>query len=334
MVEISLNAGGARFYDELANRAAELNVEVTKIGNYEVVDAGVRTQGSFEAGVLVSKMCAGGLMELTISTREYGGTLLPCVEVYSEKPALSFLGGIYGDWEIDLPDFKGIGSGPARALALNRDLPKGVKKNLGSVNRGYHIYSPTQIYDLIGHKEISDVAYILLETSQLPAEKDLDWLQKQVGYKVRLRVVAARTSSRTMSVRLVSSVAETGLHKLVLLGVDPKLVKVALGNAPLPPTAFGDDDLANGMANDAIRYGGAVYYEVESGALNGIDLSELPPKNWQLNFHELMRGGFYSVDLGDFSAASFTLVSDRGLHRSGKIRADLLLKSFYRVATR
>ncbi|WP_449462689.1 methenyltetrahydromethanopterin cyclohydrolase [Tardisphaera miroshnichenkoae] len=327
---ISLNATAAPYYYALLERSKPLKVIEVKIGKFRVVDAGVRTPGSHEAGKLVSQMCACGMLDVNFGLFSYGSVNLPSVQVHSDMPALSFLGGTYGDWEIEIEDFKAIGSGPARALALNRSLPRGVKENVDKRAYSYRIYSPAEIYSLIGHREASDEAYLLLETSTYPDEKVLTWISEQVGVEAdRLHVVIARTSSMTMSVRLASSVAETGLHKLVLLGLDPKRVKTAYGSAPLPPTVFGDDDRANGMANDAIRYGGSAYYELEEGALDGLNVGLLPPTHLEVDFYSLMKGGFYSVDLGDFSAAQFTLASGRSVLTVGRIREDLLLASFF-----
>ncbi len=327
---ISLNATAAPYYRALLENPEPLRVMEVRIGKFTIVDAGVRTVGSHEAGKLVSQMCASGMLDLVFGLSNYGSVNLPSVHVHSDMPALSFLGGTYGDWEIEFGDFRAIGSGPARALALNRALPKGVRENLEKKAYSYRIYSPAEIYSLIGHRETSDEAFLLLETSRYPDEKALSWISGQVGVEPdNLHVVIARTSSMTMSVRLASSVAETGLHKLVLLGLDPKKVKAAYGSAPLPPTVFGDDDRANGMANDAIRYGGSAYYELEEGALEGLNVGLLPPTHLEVDFYSLMKSGFYSVDLGDFSAAQFTLATGRSVLTVGRIREDLLLASFF-----
>ncbi len=327
---VSLNAMAAPYYEALLQSPQSLRVTQVKIGDFYVVDAGIRSPGSYEAGKLVSQMCAAGMLDLSFGISTYGKFDVPTVYVHSDMPALAFLGGTYGDWEISETGFSAIGSGPARALALRRDLPKGVRENVSRKAYNYRIYDPSQIFSLIDHQEKSDDAYLLLETSGYPSEKLLGWIASQVGVDRKgLHVVVARTSSMTMSVRLASSVAETGLHKLVLLGLDPKKVRVAFGSAPLPPTVFGDDARANGMANDAIRYGGSAYYEVEEGALEGIDLRSLPPTHLNTDFFTLMKDGFYSVDLGDFSAAKFTIVVGRKAVTVGRVREDLLISSFF-----
>jgi len=335
MPSLSLNELAKPHFESLLERAEELGVKRLRVGKYEVVDAGVNVIGSYQAGVLVSKMCAGGLMDVSLGVCQYSGYALPCVNVHSDRPALAFLGGVYGDWEIAVDGFRAIGSGPARALALDRDLPKAVaeKAREGGYPSGYKLYGPRQIYDLIAHREVSDEAYLLLETSQVPSEDQLEFLRLQCGISSPqgMHVVIARTSSRTMSIRLVSSVAETGLHKLVLLGADPKDVDLALGSAPVPPTVYGRDEAANGKDNDAIRYGGSVYYEVKQGSLEGINADALPPTHWDTGFARLMAQGFYAVDLGDFSAAFFTIVEE-GTGRvkvAGRLRVDLLMSSFF-----
>ncbi|MDP7974672.1 MAG: methenyltetrahydromethanopterin cyclohydrolase [Thermoprotei archaeon] len=336
MSDISLNRLSAPYYDRLTEMASSIGVAIVRVGEFEVVDAGVKTSGSKEAGVLVSKMCSAGLMNLELGESAFGPFELPTVTVWSDNPALSFFGGVYGDWEISLPGLYAIGSGPARGLALPRPLPRGVSDNLAALRqRGYTIRTPQQIFESIAHEEISDEAYLLLETSDFPEEEHLKFIASSCRVEPSgLHVVVARQSSPTMAVRLVSSVAETGLHKMALLGLEPRLVKFALGKAPIPPVLPALDDQANGKANDAIRFGGIVYYELQRQGLEQLlpKLDRLPPTHPSIRFQALLASGFYSVDLGDFAAAKYVLTDGSRVVSSGDLVEEKLISSFFGVA--
>ncbi|RLG86657.1 MAG: methenyltetrahydromethanopterin cyclohydrolase, partial [Thermoprotei archaeon] len=60
-MSLSMNKLAANIVKEIIDREKELNVVTKKIGRATIVDAGLKTRSSFEAGILISKICLGGL---------------------------------------------------------------------------------------------------------------------------------------------------------------------------------------------------------------------------------------------------------------------------------
>ena len=95
-----------------------------------------------------------------------------------------------------------------------------------------------------------------------------------------LIVVVAPTASIAGLTQVAGRVVEVGIHKLRTLGLSPKVIRYAMGYAPIPPLGT-DFEVAMARTNDAILYGGTVYCTVDyddeagiaedrrAGAING-----------------------------------------------------------------
>ncbi|MFQ6077262.1 MAG: methenyltetrahydromethanopterin cyclohydrolase, partial [Candidatus Bathyarchaeia archaeon] len=223
------------------------------------------------------------------------------------------------DWELQIQGFPVIGSGPARALALNRRMPAAVASKRDAYEEaGYVINSPPEIYEKIGYRDFSDVAVIALESPVLPTNETLQGIAEQCGVEPRrLYAIVAPTSSIVGSVQVAARVLEVGIHKLGLLGFDLK--KIVSGSAysaiaPVHP----DSDEAMGRTNDMIWYGGVTFYTVECDDEDVRRIiSRIPAeasKDYDKGFAEIFRGarhGFYDVDLGSFAPAIVTINNAR-----------------------
>ena len=59
---LSVNASSERLVARLIDDAARLHVDVTRTdGGTVIVDAGVNAKGSADAGILIARICMGGL---------------------------------------------------------------------------------------------------------------------------------------------------------------------------------------------------------------------------------------------------------------------------------
>jgi len=240
---ISVNQRGWVLAQKL--RDAPQKYEVSAKENSQgvtIIDTGISVPGSLEAGTLVTEICLGGYGEATFTTTKYADDLtLNAISVQTNYPAISALGSQFADWQIKEGDYFAIGSGPARALA---------RKN-------------KQLYEKIGYKDESDRAVLVLETSKEPSggitRQILDECKVQPN---RLILILAPTTSIVGSTQVSGRIVETGLHKLLKLGLDPKLAINAHGSAPIAPVhkKFGE---AMGRTNDAILYMGEAFYEVK-----------------------------------------------------------------------
>jgi methenyltetrahydromethanopterin cyclohydrolase len=322
MVEgkISVNDNAFNLVEEMISRADILGVRITKTGNgATVIDAGIETTGSFSAGKYVTEICLGGLGRASLSVTDYGGGLvLPSIFVETAYPAIATLGSQFAGWRINDKDkkFFGMGSGPARALALE----------------------PKELYGKIAYGDTASKAVIVVETGNAMNNDIAEIVASKC--KVRsnsLYAIVAPTSSIVGSVQISGRVVETGIHKLSEVGFDPKKIRHACGVAPVAPV---HPNLAKAMGrtNDVILGAGRVYVGVEADEND--DISEIvarvpssSSKDYGKPFHQIFKAAgydFYKVDPGLFAPAEITIndLKTGKLFHAGQIDADLLRKSF------
>ncbi|MBS7637659.1 methenyltetrahydromethanopterin cyclohydrolase [Candidatus Bathyarchaeota archaeon] len=317
---------------EMLTRDDELGIKAYRSPcGATVIDCGINVRGSVDAGIYVARITAGGLADVYIQTIDYGEFALPCVHVSSSHPILATLGGQLGDWEVRDGEYFAIGSGPARALALDREIPRPVDAKRENYRRmGFITYTPREIFEKIGHIEVCDEAIISLETSELPPDKTLRMIAEECGIEpAKLYAFVAPTSSIVGSVQIASRVVEVGIHKLALLGFDFTKIFFGSGYAPIAPV---HPDLAEAMGrtNDAIRYGGVTYYKTDY--LDDEQLEEfvakVPPRDGR-SFAEIFREaaqGFYDVDLSAFAPAVITVsnIKTGNSFTAGRVNKELL----------
>src|SRR5207245_3780436 len=118
-----MHAGAARLADALADDAAHLGVEVSRLPDgARVIDAGVRAPGSIEAGRLYAECCLGGLARVVVEAAPLGDATLLQARVAVEHPLVACMAAQYAGWKIQIGKFFAMGSGPARSLAAAEPL--------------------------------------------------------------------------------------------------------------------------------------------------------------------------------------------------------------------
>ena len=236
---INLNKSAMRSFNKLVDDADKYGVlvEQSSVGA-TLIDAGIKAQGGYLAGELVTEICLAGYGRATVMPVQYGDIILPSVFIQTDHPALSLLGSQFAGWQIKGENYSAIASGPARALALK---PKG-------------------LYTKLNHQEKSDIAVIVLETETAPPPVVLEEIASKCNVSTKnLFVVMFSTTSLSGATQVSGRIVETGLHKLERLGLDLSTVKHAWGYAPIVPVhpVAGE---AMGRTNDAILYGGVTNY--------------------------------------------------------------------------
>ena len=120
-----------------------------------VVDCGIETWGSLEAGRLFSEICLGGLGSVQVRELHLDGLVLPGVEVSVSHPVVACMASQYAGWAVKSPktedakSYFAMGSGPARAL-----------------------YRGDPIFSSIDYRDPADVAVLTLESRTLPPPAD------------------------------------------------------------------------------------------------------------------------------------------------------------------
>ncbi|MCC7554125.1 MAG: methenyltetrahydromethanopterin cyclohydrolase [Methanobacteriaceae archaeon] len=317
---VSVNLEAKKVVDSMIEKADELNIAVSKLNNgATILDCGVNVEGSFKGGELYTKVCLGGLGEVGISIPgDLSETFsLPSVKTKTNFPAISTLGSQKAGWSVSVGDFFALGSGPARALALK----------------------PSETYEAIGYKDDADIAILTLESDVLPGEDVAEYIAEECNVDVNnVYLLVAPTSSLVGSIQISGRCVENGTYKMLeALDFDVNKVKIATGIAPIAP--IDPDGLkAMGKTNDAVLFGGRVYYYIDSE--EGDDIADLAAKlpssaadSYGKPFFDVFKEAdfdFYKIDKGMFAPAEVVINDLRTgkLYNTGFINLDLLKKSF------
>jgi methenyltetrahydromethanopterin cyclohydrolase len=130
---------------------------------------------------------------------------------------------------------------------------------------------------------------------------------------------------------------ETGLHKLRKLGLNPHLVRYAVGYASIPPLCR-EFEVAMARTNDVILYGGIVYRTVkhdDEGALRK-NVEQAPSrasKSYGKPFLQILKEAnrdFYRID-HNLLASAVLIINNMKTGRtfkSGQINIEALKESF------
>ncbi|MFH0915558.1 MAG: methenyltetrahydromethanopterin cyclohydrolase [bacterium] len=314
---ISLNDIAAGIVRRMMADAELVGVKVSRLSNgATVVDAGVETPGSLEAGRLFSHACMGGLGDLQFRALELEGSALPGVEVSVSHPVLACMAAQYAGWAVNVPGegtsrpYFAMGSGPARSL-----------------------YRGEPLFQTVEYRDPASVAVLTLETRQLPSAEVAAWIADKCHVSSGdLFLMAAPTASLVGSVQIAARIVETGLHKMHEVGFDINTVLSGFGSCPLAPVAA-DDLEAIGRTNDAVLYGGRAWYTVQTDDAAIESVMELLPssasRDYGLPFGELFRrygGDFYQIDPLLFSPAELSLTNATSgrTFRAGRVNATMV----------
>jgi methenyltetrahydromethanopterin cyclohydrolase len=314
---LSLNERALARAEALAVDAEALGAAVQTLSNgTRIIDCGVEVPGGLEAGRIFAEVCMGGLGSVTYTHLQFlNDWWLPALKVYTDQPMLACMAAQYAGWSVSKDDYFAMGSGPARAL----------------------IRAEKELYEELGYVDEATSAVLCLETGTIPSPAVADYIAERAGVKPEsLTLLAAPTACTVGSVQVAARVVETGLHKLHEIGFDLRQVLNGFGTCPLPPIAK-SDLRAIGRTNDAILYGGQVYYTVKA---EDEELEELIPKvpsstssDYGAPFYDTFKGyefDFYQVDPLLFSPAEIyvtNVVSGRTF-QAGQVNPEVLQQSF------
>lgn len=310
---LSVNERALEIAEGMMDWAEEIKVEATTLKNSaQVIDCGVNVTGSYEAGLMFTDICMGGLNTSSISVHKLGDVPLSFIDVTTNHPAIACLGSQKAGWQISVGDYFAMGSGPARALAMK----------------------PKKTYERIGYQDDSDYAVIALESNQLPDEKVMEFIAKACGVDVENTVaLVAPTASIVGSVQVSGRVVETGVYKLNELGYDTTKIVCGSGTAPIAPVVK-DDTRAMGSTNDSVIYHGSVNL-----TLKGFDeeVFRKVPSNTSSDygkpfFKTFKDAGydFYKIDVNIFAPAEITVndLETGKTYHIGRLNAEVLLESY------
>lgn len=273
-----------------------------------VLDAGIKSPGGIEAGLLIARVCLADLGQVEITA--VNGWPWPAITVRTDQPVVACLASQYAGWQIQVGKFFAMGSGPMRA-----------------------VYGGEKLFEELGYRETASRAVGVLEADKLPGEEVIAYLVDKLGVQpANLRLMVAPTTSLAGMVQIAARSVETALHKLHELGYPLSEILGGFGMAPLLPVAPGAVE-AIGRSNDAILYGARVWLWVQSEddriAEIGPRVPSCASRDFGQPFAEIFRnygGDFYRVDPMLFSPAEvhfWNLRSGRSFSFGG-VRQDIL----------
>jgi methenyltetrahydromethanopterin cyclohydrolase len=314
---MGINEMAFEVFEEMLDFEDELQLEATELDNGTIViDAGIKAQGGFGAGLYLSRLCMADLADIQLTPVDINGILMPGVQVATDHPAVSCMAAQCAMWQIKVDKYFAMGSGPARVLARKtKDL-----------------------YEKIGFEEFSEVGVLVLESNKLPDASVSAHIAEKCGIDPSdLRLAVAPTNSVAGMVQVSARVVETGLHKLFTMGFDINAIKSGWGRAPIAPI-IGDATMCMGASNDSIIYGGDTYYSVEYENIDELQqyLKNMPSeasKDYGAPFYKTFKAAgfdFFKVDHNVFAPAKVVVneLKSKRTFICGKVNPAVLAESF------
>jgi len=314
--KISVNRTVGNLVKKLCDQAEEFGVIVKETrSGATLIDAGIEAKGGLLAGRMITEICLGGYGKAKIFCKQYDDLELPSIFVYTDHPAVATLGSQFAGWRIRVGEYTAIASGPARALALK----------------------PRELYEKIQYNDKSDTAVLVLETAKEPPEDVIAYVSDECKVAPdALSLILVPTSTVAGSTQISGRIVETGMHRLMELGFNPKLITSACGYAPIAPVhpKFAQ---AMGRTNDALMYVGVAYYTTsydDDERLKKL-VDEAPSstsKGYGKPFFEIFKEAgydFYKIDPGLFAPAVLIVNNAKtgSTFKAGKIDVKVFKRS-------
>lgn len=312
---LSVNNNSLKLVRKILENLGDYNMIEETVRGVKIIDSGINAKGGYDAGKTITEICLGGYGRVDISYAKYDDLELPLISVYTDYPAIATLGSQFAGWRINVGNYQSIGSGPGRSLSLK----------------------PKELYEKIAYRDHSSSAVIVLETSKKPTIEVLTYISKECNVNLDdLYVFLVPTSSFAGSIQISGRIVETGLHKLMEVGFDPKKAISGFGYAPIAPVHPKFTE-AMGRTNDMILYGGVVYFTVEWDDDTGLrEMVERIPsstsKDYGKPFSEIFREAdydFYKIDPTLFAPALVMVnnVKTGRLFKAGQVNVQVLKES-------
>jgi methenyltetrahydromethanopterin cyclohydrolase len=312
---LSLNHNALELVKDMILRSGSLNLAVSHSNGATIIDAGVNTSGGLEAARRIIEICMAGLGRAAISSTDEFGVMLNEVYVTTDQPSTALLGSQLAAWNFKTPDYKALVSGPARVLA---------KK-------------PKKLYEELGLDDKASVAVAVLEADSLPSGEAIKSLAGACAVDVSsLYAIVAPAGSIAGCVQIAGRSAETFLHKIHNLGLNPNAAVYVSGVAPAAPP-HPDPSWAMGLTNDMLLYGSRVQAAVRFDDDERLEeLVEKSPSSASDSYgrpfkeiYEEAGRDFYKIDRNLFSPSMvsvYNLTSGK-MHTAGRVAPEIIRAS-------
>ncbi len=325
---VNINDLTLKLVNQIIDNKEVLGAKVEKLSSGQtVIDL---TNGTWEAGRILSEICMGGLGSVKFNSCNVDGHFFPTLNVSTSEPIISCMASQLAGWSVKLKKdvekdgkvkkkvvFQSLGSGPARAKARGEAL-----------------------FEEISYTDSSDCAVIVFETRTMPNEEVMAIVTEKCKVPAeKTFAVCAPTASLVGSIQVAARIVETGIHKLHEIHFPLDLLMDGFGTVPIAPVAK-DDFAAMGPPNDAMFALGQTFYTINVEKDKEAELFELLKKapastssSYGKPFNVIFKEAefdFYKIDPGLFAPALYTVNNIKtGKSISvGKLDNDLLKLSF------
>ena len=315
-MNISINQISSKLVKNLLNNADKLNLKVKEGAlNCTIIDAGINTPGSIEAGLLISEICLGGIGSVTITPSNFfDDSTMMQISVHSSHPVIACLGSQYAGWSLSSDGFFSLGSGPVRSIAQKEE-----------------------IFNILKYTDDYEKTVTILEVDKEPPKEIVQKVSEDCKIKPQnLVFILTPTTSVSGNIQVVARVLEVAIHKVHELGFPLDRIESGFGTAPLPP--IGKNFVsAMGRTNDSIIYGGNVQLLINGPEDDLIDLAKKLPssnsKDYGKTFKKIFEEynqDFYKIDGSLFSPARVIINSKESgkTYKSGDINKKIIKNSF------
>lgn len=300
---------------QLISSAEALQLGITKHeSGCTVVDAGIKSTGSAEAGRLIAEICMGGLGAVTLQEDNRFAGYSDAISVTSNQPVIACLASQYAGWALSHEKFFSLGSGPARALAQREDL-----------------------FRELAYTDSAESTCIVLETDKIPPVEVIEKIVRDTKIPAeKLTIILTPTTSIAGVVQIVGRVLEVALHKAHTIHFPLENIVCGSGMAVLPPVSK-DFMTAMGRTNDAILFGGEVALQIRCEDAAAAELAANLPssssKDYGKTFAQVFKFynmDFYKIDAMLFSPAKVTVTNLQtgNVFKGGQLNSDLIALSF------
>lgn len=306
----SINRSAVELVDEALDFAEELGVVAAELDcGATAIDFGVAADGGIEAGLMLADIQTAGLATIYTQMDRIGGAPIPYVELTTDHPAVALLCSQKAGWELDLGEFNGLGSGPARALV-----------------------GEETDFERVGYYDEFDFAVLTVESIDLPDDRIAEHVADRCNVEpTSLFLPTYAAGSTAGSVSMAARAAELAVFRLSELGYPPTEIVSATGRAPVAPVSY-NESVAMGRTNDALAYGGEVYLQVREESNVFEEIPSNAREEYGVPFEQIFEEAdwdFYEVDENIFAPAKVTIdVVDGATYVFGETDEELVAESF------
>ncbi|RJX42162.1 methenyltetrahydromethanopterin cyclohydrolase [Halonotius aquaticus] len=306
----SINRSAIELIDEALDFADQLGIAVTELDcGATILDFGVGVDGGVEAGLMLADIQTAGLATVYTQMDRIADAPIPYVELTTDHPPIALLCAQKAGWELDLGDFDGLGSGPARALV-----------------------GEETDFERVGYYDEFDFAVLAIESVELPDDEIATYIAETAGVDPgSLFLPTYATGSTAGSVSMAARAAELAVFRLSELGYPPTEILTATGRAPVAPVSY-NESVAMARTNDALAYGGEVYLQVREESTVFDKVPSSAREEYGVPFEEIFEEAgwdFYELPESVFAPAKVTIdVVDGDTYVVGETNEELLAESF------